>query len=293
MRTKSRTRSRGLVLAAIWVLVLLPELARAQTSGLFPLAPIRRQRVPCDQEDPAYKIVKERYFGYHPTAWRRFPEGLTIKSKESPDVEKSFRELPLDPGDDLGVAPRERDAEGGVPGQPGQPRQGFPALPPGGSPFEPDAGRGAAPAPGGQPRQNPAIPPMGDPFELDKPDQPRVNPNPPAQPGGGQNRPAAPGATNAPELSAPAERTGQSQSPRRAPDDEPEARDEDGPLLALPNINLPPINDPNGPFSTSPPQTAATDAPPSDGTQPTTATAPRRGFLSGLFNNLGWNWARR
>jgi hypothetical protein len=134
---------------------------------------------------------------------------------------------------------------------------------------------------------------MGDPFELDKPDQPRVNPNPPAQPGGGQNRPAAPGANNAPELSAPAERTGQSQSPRRAPDDEPEARDEDGPLLALPNINLPPINDPNGPFSTSPPQTAATDAPPSDGTQPTTATAPRRGFLSGLFNNLGWNWARR
>jgi hypothetical protein len=285
MRTKSRTRSQGLVLAVITVSVLVPELARAQTTGLFPLAPARRrQRVPCDQEDPAYKIVKERYFGYHPTAWRRFPEGLSIKSKEAPDVEKSFREIPLDDGYDRGP-----ETEEGERGQPGQPRQRFPALPPGRSPFDPDAVPGAPP--GGQPRQNPAVPPMGDPFELDRPNQPQ--PNAPAQPGGGQNRPAAPGASNGPELSAPAERTGQSRSPVRSSDDEPAAQDDDGPLLALPNINLPPINAANGPISTQPPQTAATDSTASDGTQPTSSTAPRRGFLSGLFNNLGWNWTRR
>ena len=60
-------------------------------SGLFPLAPIRRQRVPCDQQDPIYRIAKEQYFGYHPTCWRRFPDGWGCPSPERPDREKSFR----------------------------------------------------------------------------------------------------------------------------------------------------------------------------------------------------------
>ena len=95
MRTKSRSRGRGLVLAVLTLIVSMPELARAQQSGLFPLAPIKRQRVPCDQEDPVYKIYKEKYFGYHPTCWRPFPTGWGCPSPEKPDVEKSFRERKL------------------------------------------------------------------------------------------------------------------------------------------------------------------------------------------------------
>jgi hypothetical protein len=289
MRTKSRTRSQGLVLAFLSVLFVLPDLARAQTTQLFPLAPLRRKRVPCDQEDPGYKIVKNKYFGHWPTSWRRFPDGWGLKSNETPDVEKSFRELPLDTGEDVGAV----EPEEGMRVQPGQPRQVAPGIPQGRSPFELDKPDAGAP-PAGQPRQNPVIPPMGDPFELDKPNPPRGNA--PAQPAGGQNRPAAPGASIGPELSAPSERTGQSVSARRPADDEPVAQDDDGPLLALPNINLPPLDNTGGSLGAQPSQTAATNATATDDTQPTSGTAapaPRRGFLSGLFNNLGWNWTRR
>ena len=92
MRTKSRIRGRGLVLAVLTLIIGVPELARAQQSGLFPLSPINRQRVPCDQEDPVYKIYKQKYFGYHPTCWRPFPTGWGCPSPEKPDVEKAFRE---------------------------------------------------------------------------------------------------------------------------------------------------------------------------------------------------------
>ena len=97
MRTKSRSRGRGLVLAVLTLIMSVPELARAQQSGLFPLAPIKRQRVPCDQEDPVYKIYKEKYFGYHPTCWRPFPTGWGCPSPEKPDVEKAFRERKVSP----------------------------------------------------------------------------------------------------------------------------------------------------------------------------------------------------
>ena len=84
MRTNSRRRGRGLVLAVLTLVVSLPELAHAQQTGLFPLAPIRRQRVPCDQEDPIYKTYKHQYFGYHPTCWRLFPDGWGCPSTTSP-----------------------------------------------------------------------------------------------------------------------------------------------------------------------------------------------------------------
>ena len=61
MRTNSRRRGPGLGLAVLALVVSLPELARAQQGGLFPLAPIRRQRVPCDQQDPIYKTYKYQY----------------------------------------------------------------------------------------------------------------------------------------------------------------------------------------------------------------------------------------
>jgi hypothetical protein len=292
MRTKSRTRSRGVVLAVLSLAVFLPELAQAQQTGLFPLAPAyHRQRVPCDQEHPAYKTIKEKYFGHHPTAWRKFPEGWGLKSKETPDVEKSFKELPLQTGDE--PAQEERDTEEGMRPQPG-PRQGVPPLPGGGrSPFDLDSPDTGGVRPGGQPgqpgQQRPALPPAGDPFELDKPDTPKAN-----APGGGQNRPTPPGASIGPGLSAPAERTGQYRSNRRPANDEPEPQEDDGPLLALPNINLPPIDHPAFASATQPTPTtamAATTATATDESPATSAEAPpapRRGFLSGLLNNLGW-----
>ena len=85
-------------LVVLTVIVSLSERAQAQQTGLFPLAPIRRQRVPCDQEDPIYKFSKQKYFGYHPTSWRRFPEGWNPPSPEGPDRARSFRELELGSG---------------------------------------------------------------------------------------------------------------------------------------------------------------------------------------------------
>ena len=99
MRTNSRRREQGLVLAVLTVLLSLPELAQAQQGGLFPLAPIRRQRVPCNQEDPIYKIYKHQYFGYHPTCWRPFPNGWGCPSPEAPDRAKSFEKQKLGAGE--------------------------------------------------------------------------------------------------------------------------------------------------------------------------------------------------
>ena len=99
MRINSRIRGRVLVLAALIVVVSLPELARAQQTGLFPLAPIKRQRVPCDQEDPIYKTYKHQYFGYHPTCWRQFPTGWGCPSPAAPDREASFKEFPFGGGE--------------------------------------------------------------------------------------------------------------------------------------------------------------------------------------------------
>ena len=79
----------------------------------------------------------------------------------------------------------------------------------------------------------------------------------PATPAPGQPRPPGAGAANiGPELSAPAgtppaiqgARTSQIEST-----DEAAGRDDDGPLLALPSVNLAPVNDPGVPFGTQPP----------------------------------------
>jgi hypothetical protein len=291
MRTKSRNRGRGLVLAVLTLIVNMPELARAQQSGLFPLAPIKRQRVPCDQEDPVYKIYKEKYFGYHPSCWRPFPTGWGCPSPAKQDVEKSFKErklgMPEDaqPGGAIGEMP---DAE-----QPSQ-RPAPPALPSRTrSPFDPPVTNGNAPANPAAPRQDP---PARSPFETpDKPaDQPGATP---AAPREGRARPAsAPiGDDGGPLLSAPdqpAQLPG-ARTSRSTRDDVTRSRDDDGPLLALPEVTLPPVAGSDAPFGTQPaqPGTASADSAP-DQTIPANS-APRRGFLSGLFSNLGLNWTRR
>jgi hypothetical protein len=284
MRTNSRSRGCGLVLAVLTLVSSLPELARAQQTGLFPNMNVRRQRVPCDQEDPIYKVYKHQYYGYHPTCWRTFPSGWGCPSREAPNREQSFKEIPLQAGERLPSLDQPGTDEMTPP--PGTTRPGMPALPGGGrSPFEEEPG-----APPGAPRggQNPRQPPQRDPFELDKPDAP-------AAPAPGQPRPPGAGAaTNGPELSAPAATPPATQGARTSRNestDEAVARDDDGPLLALPSVNLAPVDDPGVPFGTQPPPPAAATAP--NTTATTAASTPRRGFLSGLFSNLGANWARR
>jgi hypothetical protein len=288
MRTNSRSRGCGLVLAVLTVVLSLPELARAQQTGLFPNMNVRRQRVPCDQEDPIYKVYKHQYYGYHPTCWRPFPSGWGCPSREAPNREQSFKEIPLQAGGR--IAPEQPGTDEMAP-PPATTRPGLPALPGGArSPFEeePDQARPGTAPPNPRGGQNPRQVPQRDPFELDKPDAP-------ATPAPGQPRPPAAGdASNAPELSAPAATPPATQGARTSRNestDEAVARDDDGPLLALPSVNLAPVDDPGVPFGTQPPRPAADTA---SSTPATTATSmPRRGFLSGFFSNLGANWARR
>jgi hypothetical protein len=139
MRTHSRSRGRVLILAALTLVAGLPELARAQQTGLFPLHSIKRQRVPCDQEDPIYKAYKTQYFGYHPTCWRTFPAGWGCPSPEAPDKNKSFQELPLASGERSDTPDENEPDAGAMPGQPGANRPNLPPLQGGArSPFETD-----------------------------------------------------------------------------------------------------------------------------------------------------------
>jgi hypothetical protein len=286
-------RVTALGLGVMALVLSLPELARAQPGGLFPNAPIRRQRVPCDQEDPIYRTYKYKYYGYHPTCWRTFPEGWGCPSPEAPDRKKSFEKQKLGakeeelPGALPGAEAPERP-EGGRPGQPEVPRRVDPFE------TEPDTGKpGNAPAaPRG--RQAPAIPPGGDPFQLDKPETPpAAAPNPPRA--ARMRSSPSPTVGNEPELSAPADERNRNTGARTSRNERDDATDNqagDGPLLALPNVNLPPVND-SAFFGIEPPPATANDAAAANSTNAPAAAPPRRGFLSGLFNNLGLNWTRR
>ncbi len=85
MRMNSR-RGGGLLLG-LAVVVGVPSLASAQ---LFPDLPIRRERPSCSQENPQYKVIRQEYWGYYPTCWRRFPPGSGCPSPEAPDWAKAI-----------------------------------------------------------------------------------------------------------------------------------------------------------------------------------------------------------
>lgn len=172
MLTKSTRRALGTALTAGLAVMVFSEWAVAQQMGLFPLAPIRRQRVPCSHEDPVYRLYREQYFGYHPTMWRRFPDGWGAPSPEAPDAARSYAEIPLQPPEDLDMDYDPGDEFGGpdpgMGGQPGGPGLDLPAPPEEGehSPFEldrPNGPGGAAPN-----REAPQVaPPPGAPEEGD------------------------------------------------------------------------------------------------------------------------------
>ena len=152
MRTRSRRQLGWAAAGALAVAVGAPTLAHAQQSGLFPLAPIRRERPPCAAEDPVYRLYRHEYFGYHPTCWRKFPAGWGCPSPEAPDAAKSFQEIPRD------VPPADNGMDNTAPEGEMNPPEG-PANPP--------------PATGpGQPNPSvlPPLPPGNrNPFELDNP----------------------------------------------------------------------------------------------------------------------------
>ncbi len=132
------------------------------------------------------------------------------------------------------------------------------------------------------------------PFDLDKPDKPPTGA--PDAPRADRTRPSnQPIDEGGPELSAPDQpiRLGGARTSRYSPEEETNAPDDDGTPLSLPKVTLPPIAGPDTPFGTAPAQAGSmtTDAAPASASP--AASAPRRGFLSGLFNNLGWNWTRR
>jgi hypothetical protein len=150
MLTKTWRRSSS---PAAWALVLTlgaPALVQAQTQ-LFPLAPIRRERVPCPVEDPVYGMYRHQYFGYFPTCWRTFPPGWGCPSSEGPNLAKSFADQPRDKPREVPLGPEE---EGPMPGEepsaPGR-RPQFPPLPEGRSPFDMEP----APKPDANPPGNP------------------------------------------------------------------------------------------------------------------------------------------
>ena len=151
MRTKARRGTHALTMAVLTAVVCLSGRVEAQQSGLFPLAPIRRQRVPCDREDPTYKIYKQQYFGYHPTCWRTFPAGWGAPSNEAPNRAKSLQEFPVgrQMDEDLGSGGEDRTnpaAEEFMPRR--RPSVLAPRLP-NVDPFDPDAGApGVNPLPG-------------------------------------------------------------------------------------------------------------------------------------------------
>jgi hypothetical protein len=302
MVTNSRRASLALVVGVLSALVGVSERALAQQTGLFPLAPIRRQRVPCDQEDPIYKINKQKFFGYHPTAWRRFPEGWSLPSPDAPNREQSFKEIKL------GSTPESFEGEAG-PGEemrpqpgPGGPGGRPPAatLPADRSPFEtdvPGAAPGAAAPPRGGQAPKPATPPPGarSPFE----DLPDPGAAPPVKPRAPQSAvtPPVPGA-GAPELTAPEAqpRPSVGMRSRRGESDQEAADEENGPLLALPSIDFS-RPDQLGAGPEIPPGANAALAE-NTASNPGTAAPPqappqRRGLLSNLFGGLGLNWLRR
>jgi len=132
-----------------WAITLVfgtPWLAEAQQSGLFPLAPIRRERVPCPMEDPIYERYRHQYFGYHATCWRPFPAGWGCPTPEAPDVARAFKERPrsspppiLPPEEAGPEEPGEMGEEGGAePEKPATAPDVNLPLPPPRSPFELD-----------------------------------------------------------------------------------------------------------------------------------------------------------
>ncbi len=288
MRIDLRRGRPALVLAVLTMAVSLSERAQAQQGGLFPLAPIRRERPPCSNEDPVYKYYKQRYFGYHPTCWTPFPAGWGCPSKETADKEKAFREQPLDSKPAM-------EEEGPLPGEDmGQPRGGpirpnVPDTPPERDPFLDNDMPGAAPLP--RPNAQPRRPAQGGASPFEDLNNPGASTTPARR--NSRGRTVAPIRNDdAPELSAPTGQPETNPAERTAATDaSPESleRGNQGPLLAVEDLNA--SRAASGEILQDSQPMQPTNVPSATTTNP--APAPRRGLISNLFGGLGLNWMRR
>ncbi len=263
MRTRSRRQDGWALAAALAFIAGVPAVSHAQQSGLFPLAPIKRQRTPCIMEDPVYRMYRQQFYGYHPTCWRKFPPGWGCPSPEAPNPAASFAVIPRDkPPADVNTEGQPEAAPGAMPDEP---------LP------SPGAGSGTPARPPANPNNLPPLPP-GDrsPFDLDtKPTTPPAGgATPPATPPGGLGvKDEAPAVEPAAPVNVPASSTAPSAS-TSAPASNPGG---DLPVLALPDPTTPvPAT-----FGVANPQPTAYNAP---------AQAPRR---AGLLGNLFGGNSRR
>ncbi len=277
MLTKSIRRKPGQVLAVLAAVTSLSGLAEAQQSGLFPLQPIRRERTPCANEEPIYKLYRDQYYGYYPTRWRKFPDNWNLPSPEGPNTKEVLKKNPIEGPKGSPLEGNEGDEMQGPAGAGGKPAIPNPPPDTERSPFEmdkPDSGAAAAPGAATPGRRNPAArsntpPPGAAASPFDTPDL--------APPG---DAPAAPPRT----------------SWNRRFD---ESRQKDpGPLLSMSDATLPSVEEASN--SSNPASGGAADAAAnnSGAADPATAPAatqpaPRRGPISSLFAGLGWNWLRR
>ena len=88
-------------LLGLLTVLAAPALAQAQ---LFPNLPIRRERPDCSHENPQYRMIRQEYWGYYPTCWRKFPPGWGCPAPEPPDWEKSKRDIKLEPPEPIDPA---------------------------------------------------------------------------------------------------------------------------------------------------------------------------------------------
>ncbi|MDG3004107.1 hypothetical protein [Paludisphaera mucosa] len=289
MHTKSSRRLLAALVVAAAASIVLTESAQAQQTGLLPLHPIKRRRVPCSQEDPVYRIYKDQYFGYHPTLWRRFPSGWGAPSPEAPDAKAAFKELPLQPpewaaGDDQGQGPDQGgDAAGPGPADPAKPKLPTPPNEDDRSPFEMDDKANAAPPAAAPPRQGVDPAPPADAAPAAPANDPNRSPFDTPNPRTNAPRPKPP------ELDSP---TGPTAS-RSGRATEVDAAEAGGPLLAMPDTSVdegyeaPALGGPaRGHDHDHDHQHPATGA-----ARP--QQAPRRNRLAAMMDNLGWNVSRR
>ncbi len=156
MQSVSRRRGGRAGLLALALVLVAPALASAQ---LFPDLPIRRERTPCDQENPQFRHIRQEYWGYYPTCWRKFPPGWGCPSPEAPNWEADKKRQKVDFGDqgDLPSTGRRPRASSDEDMTPVKPQGELPALPPDrGSLFGTDPK-----APASQPNSDPNPPPGG------------------------------------------------------------------------------------------------------------------------------------
>jgi hypothetical protein len=260
-------RKPGQVLGALVILASLSGVAQAQQSGLFPLHPIRRQRVPCPNEDPIYKLYRSQYYGYYPTQWRPFPQGWNLPSPEGPNTKEALAKQPIEA--QKPPAPEEGEGDEMQPQPPTRPAAP-PTLPaiPERSPFDLDnPPGGGAGAPGAAPPARPRTP---------QPSRPAT----PAVPNGGN-----------PDLAPPGPAPAAPRTSRTGDDERADARDS-GPLLAMPDATLPPVEE-SAPSGSGALASTAPAADPASGPAMAPQQSVRRNRLSSMFGGLGINWLRR